>query len=40
MLAGGLAMLQTVSIVAAFPFAFVMLGAMVSIIIALRSENV
>ncbi len=40
MLAGGLGMLQTVSIVAAFPFAFVMLGAMVSIVIALRKEKI
>ena len=38
MLAGGLSMLQTVSIVAAFPFAFVMIGAMVSIYKALKSE--
>jgi glycine betaine transporter len=39
MLAGGLKTLQTASIVAAFPFAFVMLLAMVSIIKALRSEK-
>lgn len=34
----GLAMLQTASIVAAFPFAFVMLFAMVSLVKALRQE--
>lgn len=34
----GLGMLQTASIVAAFPFAFVMLFAMVSLVKALRSE--
>lgn len=34
----GLAMLQTASIVAAFPFAFVMLFAMVSLVKALRAE--
>lgn len=42
MLAGtnGLSMLQTASIVAAFPFAFVMIFAMVSIVKALRTETV
>lgn len=35
----GLAMLQTASIVAAFPFAFVMLFAMVSLVKALRQEG-
>jgi len=39
MLAGGLKMLQTASIVAAFPFAFVMLFAMLSMIKALKSET-
>lgn len=39
MLAGGLKMLQTASIVAAFPFAFVMLFAMVSIVKALRNDS-
>jgi glycine betaine transporter len=39
MLAGGLKMLQTASIVAAFPFAFVMLFAMVSIVKVLRTEK-
>lgn len=39
MLSGGLSMLQTASIVAAFPFAFVMLFGMVSMIKALKSEN-
>lgn len=40
MIAGGLKMLQTASIVAAFPFAFVMLFAMVSIVKALKSEDI
>jgi len=39
MLSGGLKMLQTASIVAAFPFAFVMVFGMVSIIKALRQET-
>ncbi|AGB42077.1 choline/carnitine/betaine transport [Halobacteroides halobius DSM 5150] len=39
MLAGGLEMLQTASIVAAFPFAIVLLFAMVSILKALREEE-
>jgi len=39
MLAGGLKMLQTASIVAAFPFAFVMIFAMVSIIKALKNDS-
>lgn len=39
MLSGGLKMLQTASIVAAFPFAFVMLFAMVSIVKALRQDD-
>ena len=39
MLAGGLKMLQTASIVAAFPFAFVMLFGMISMFKALKSEN-
>ncbi|MBI9014201.1 MAG: BCCT family transporter [Clostridiales bacterium] len=39
MLSGGLKMLQTASIVAAFPFAFVMIFAMVSIIKALKTET-
>lgn len=38
--ANGLKMLQTASIVAAFPFAFIMLAAMVSMVKALKSENV
>ncbi len=37
--ANGLGMLQTISIVAAFPFAFVMVFGMVSMIKALKSEN-
>ena len=40
MIAGGLGMLQTASIVVAFPFAIVMIFAMISIIKALREENV
>ncbi|AZO94736.1 BCCT family transporter [Halocella sp. SP3-1] len=40
MLSGGLSMLQTASIVAAFPFAFVMLFGMVSLVKALRMENI
>ncbi len=40
MLSGGLSMLQTASIVAAFPFAFVMLFGMVSLIKALREEDI
>lgn len=39
MLSGGLGMLQTASIVAAFPFAFVMFLAMFSIVKALRKED-
>lgn len=39
MLSGGLKMLQTASIVAAFPFAFVMIFAIVSIIKALKTET-
>jgi len=39
MLSGGLKMLQTASIVAAFPFAFVMLFGMVSIVKALREDS-
>ena len=39
MLAGGLKMLQTASIVAVFPFAFVMLFGMISMFIALKSKN-
>ncbi len=39
MLSGGLKMLQTASIVAAFPFAFVMVFAMVSILKALKTET-
>jgi len=38
MLAGGLEMLQTASIAAAFPFAFVMLFGMVSLVKALRQD--
>ncbi|SKA09166.1 glycine betaine uptake BCCT transporter [Selenihalanaerobacter shriftii] len=38
MLAGGLEMLQTASIAAAFPFAFIMLFGMVSLIKALRQD--
>ncbi|MCK4260806.1 MAG: BCCT family transporter [Halanaerobiales bacterium] len=38
MLAGGLKMLQTASIAAAFPFAFIMLFGMISIMKALKSE--
>ncbi|MBM7614367.1 glycine betaine uptake BCCT transporter [Alkaliphilus hydrothermalis] len=38
MLAGGLGMLQTASIAAAFPFAFVMIFAMVSLVMVLRSD--
>ncbi|SJZ39006.1 glycine betaine uptake BCCT transporter [Selenihalanaerobacter shriftii] len=40
MLAGGLSMLQTASIAAAFPFVFVMIFGMVSLIKALRNEEV
>lgn len=40
LLAGGLAALQTTSIVAAFPFAFVMLFAMVSMVKAFREEKI
>ena len=40
MLSGGLKVLQTASIVAAFPFVFIMLLAMVSIIKALREEEI
>ncbi len=40
MLAGGLQMLQTASIVAAFPFIFVMFFAMVSLVKALKKENI
>ncbi len=39
MLSGGLGMLQTASIVAAFPFIFVMFFAMISMIKALRKED-
>ncbi len=39
MLSGGLKMLQTASIVAAFPFAFIMVFAMVSILKALKTET-
>lgn len=39
MLAGGLTMLQTASIAAAFPFAFVMLFGMVSLVLALRRDH-
>ncbi len=38
MLSGGLGMLQTISIVAAFPFAFIMFFAMFSIVKALRAD--
>ncbi len=38
MLAGGLEMLQTASIAAAFPFAFVMIFAMISLVKALRKD--
>ncbi|MFW6389806.1 MAG: BCCT family transporter, partial [Halanaerobiales bacterium] len=38
-MAGGLEMLQTASIVSAFPFAFVMLASMVSVVKALRQED-
>jgi len=38
MLSGGLKMLQTASIVAAFPFAFVMIFGMVSIVKALKTD--
>jgi glycine betaine transporter len=37
--ANGLGMLQTISIVAAFPFAFVMIFGMISIYIGLKSED-
>jgi len=40
MLFGGLNMLQTASIAAAFPFAFVMLFAMISLVKALKEENI
>lgn len=40
MLAGGLDVLQTASIVAAFPFAFVMIALMVSLIKGLKSEDI
>lgn len=39
MLSGGLKVLQTASIVAAFPFAFVMLFGMISIVKALKTET-
>jgi glycine betaine transporter len=41
MLAGsnGLQMLQTASIVAAFPFAFIMIAGMVSLVKALKTED-
>ncbi|MBB6218283.1 glycine betaine transporter [Anaerosolibacter carboniphilus] len=39
MLAGGLGMLQTASIAAAFPFAFVMLFGMVSLVKALKADE-
>jgi glycine betaine transporter len=39
MLSGGLGMLQTGSIVAAFPFAFIMIFAMVAMIKALRADG-
>lgn len=40
LIAGGLNMIQTASIIAAFPFAFVMIIAMISLIKSLRSESV
>ncbi len=40
MLSGGLKMLQTMSIVAAFPFLFVMFFAMFAVVKSLQSENV
>lgn len=39
MIAGGLKMLQTASIVAAFPFAFVMIFAMISLVKVLKTEK-
>lgn len=39
MLAGGLGMLQTAAITAAFPFAFIMIFAMISLIKALREDG-
>ncbi len=39
MLAGGLGMLQTASIAAAFPFAFIMIFAMVSLVKALKEDD-
>ncbi len=38
MLSGGLGMLQTISIVAAFPFAFIMFFSMISIVKALKAD--
>ncbi|WP_066497469.1 BCCT family transporter [Abyssisolibacter fermentans] len=40
LLSGGLKMLQTASIVAAFPFVFIMFFTMISIVKALRKENI
>ena len=40
MMAGGLNMLQTISIVAAFPFAFVMVAGCISLVKALKKEKV
>ena len=40
LLAGGLQPLQTISIAAAFPFIFVMLGACVALIKSLRKERI
>ena len=40
MLAGGLKPLQTISLVAAFPFIFVMFMEMASLIIALSKEKI
>ncbi len=40
MLSGGLKMLQTISIVAAFPFVFIMFFAMISIVKALKNDRV
>lgn len=39
LLAGGLKPLQTISVAAAFPFIFIMLGACVSLLKALKTEN-
>ena len=39
LIAGGLKPLQTISIIAAFPFIFIMLGACISLLKSLRQED-